>query len=237
MPWDEVTAVCLDLGGTVIREGRRSATRELAELLGVPFVEMRDYLARGAKRRRMAPHELAARVAADHGRPQRAAAVERLLRRRLAAARHPVPYADAPPALAALRRRGYRLAFLSDVLGPITPRRHSDVLLRLADTVALSCDTGWVKPERQAFAAVERAMSVPVERLVHVGDSWDVDVVGALAAGWRAVYVRRDTATGPPIDAEVDEDRWREVRHLGELLDLLPSVPGNGVRAESERVS
>ncbi len=179
MPWDEVTAVCLDLGGTVIREGRRSATRELAELLGVPFVEMRDYLARGAKRRRMAPHELAARVAADHGRPQRAAAVERLLRRRLAAARHPVPYADAPPALAALRRRGYRLAFLSDVLGPITPRRHSDVLLRLAE----------------------------------------------------------DTATGPPIDAEVDEDRWREVRHLGELLDLLPSVPGNGVRAESERVS
>lgn len=59
-----------------------------------------------------------------------------------------------------------------------------------------------VKPDAAAFHAVAAAHGVDPEDVVHVGDSWQADVLGALDAGARAVWITagRDL---PEIDPEM----------------------------------
>lgn len=46
------------------------------------------------------------------------------------------------------------------------------------------------KPHLPVFRAVERALDVPPNRLLMIGDSLEHDVSGAAAAGWTSVFVR-----------------------------------------------
>ena len=54
-----------------------------------------------------------------------------------------------------------------------------------------SSRTGYAKPDTAAFAAVATAHDTTVDDMIHVGDDWECDVLGALAAGARAVWVSR----------------------------------------------
>lgn len=119
-------------------------------------------------------------------------------------------FPDAAPALAELRARGLRLVAASnwdcslpDVLGRAG-------LLESLDGVVSSAGAGAPKPDGAVFrAALEVAGCRPAEAL-HVGDSLDNDVVGARAAGIRAVLVRRGSGAGPaavgvPVVSELEE--------------------------------
>jgi hypothetical protein len=55
-----------------------------------------------------------------------------------------------------------------------------------------------------------------------------------MAAGWRAVYVRREGPSPRIEGAQVDEDRYAVIGDLGQLLDLLLPLPRHRVPAESE---
>ena len=50
---------------------------------------------------------------------------------------------------------------------------------------------GFLKPAAELFAAVTRALAVPPERILHIGDRADTDGA-AVAAGWRVVILGRD---------------------------------------------
>ncbi|SHN52689.1 haloacid dehalogenase superfamily, subfamily IA, variant 1 with third motif having Dx(3-4)D or Dx(3-4)E [Geodermatophilus obscurus] len=54
---------------------------------------------------------------------------------------------------------------------------------------------GYAKPDPAAFHAVAAACGVPTTTLVHVGDDWECDIVGAARAGAVAVWL----AEGRPI--------------------------------------
>jgi putative hydrolase of the HAD superfamily len=54
------------------------------------------------------------------------------------------------------------------------------------------CDAlGFAKPDPRSYRAVADALGVPYERVLHVGDRHDLDVVGARAAGLNAVHLDR----------------------------------------------
>ena len=105
-------------------------------------------------------------------------------------------YPDAPATLGALRARGVTLVVASnwDVSLPTVLR---DVGLEgLLDGVVTSAEVGRPKPDRAIFdAALALAGSSP-RRTLHVGDSIEHDIRGALAAGIRPVLLRR-TGTEP----------------------------------------
>ena len=69
------------------------------------------------------------------------------------------------------------------------------------------------KPERALFDAALQAAGRPASEAVHVGDSPDNDVAGALRAGLRAVLLRRagalsagtELAAGVPVIASLAE--------------------------------
>ncbi|WP_195905990.1 HAD family hydrolase [Parafrankia discariae] len=53
-----------------------------------------------------------------------------------------------------------------------------------------SCRTGFAKPDPRAFRHVARTHGVPISDLVHIGDSWECDILGATRAGAVPVWVR-----------------------------------------------
>jgi putative hydrolase of the HAD superfamily len=125
-------------------------------------------------------------------------------------------YPDAPGALAALRARGVALVVASnwDVSLPAVLREVG--LEGMVDGVVTSAEVGSPKPGRAIFAAaLARAGSSP-QRAVHVGDSVEHDVRGALAAGIRPVLLCRGVLEPRERSPEVPA-----IRSLAALPDLL----------------
>ena len=100
-------------------------------------------------------------------------------------------YDDVRPSLVALRRRGVALGVISNWTGDL-----EDVLRRIDlhdafDFVIDSAHFGHEKPHPDIFAEAVRRAAVPAGAAMHVGDSVEHDVEGALRAGLRPVLIDR----------------------------------------------
>ncbi len=233
MSWRDVTAISFDIGGTLVDDPQGPATLEIGELLGVGLPEMRAYLGRQAKRCRQSPAALARMIAADFARADVVEPLADMIDRRRQQCEQPVLRPGASKVLAELRRRGYRIALLSNVVGAVAPPAVSPPWPELADAILMSCDTGHLKPERQAFADVENAFGAEPGQLAHVGDSIGADICGALDAGWYAVDTGAPHQRGQTPVPDDHAGRYRRCEDLGVLLELFvkpasPSERRNG---------
>jgi HAD superfamily hydrolase (TIGR01549 family) len=121
---------------------------------------------------------------------------------------------DVAPALARLRGLGLALVVVSNSTGTLKALLERVGLAPRVDLVIDSHEEGVEKPDPALFRiALDRAGATGATT-VHVGDLYHVDVVGARAAGLRAVLL--DAGNLSP-----DADCPR-VRSLGELADRLP---------------
>lgn len=104
----------------------------------------------------------------------------------------------AAPLLARLHGR-YGLAILSNwpLAWAIDAIAEHAGWTRYLDAIVVSQRVGWVKPHRAIFAATTEALNVAPDELLHVGDDWAADVVGAKRAGARAAYLDARPATSP----------------------------------------
>jgi putative hydrolase of the HAD superfamily len=102
-----------------------------------------------------------------------------------------------------------RLAELVEELG------WADLFRVVADSGRLGCE----KPARALFAHAADRLGVPLDDIVHIGDSLEADVKGALAAGMRAIWF----GAGPAAeDAEEPPDpRMRRCRTASEVRAAL----------------
>lgn len=134
-----------------------------------------------------------------------------------------LPFADAPGALAELRRRGWRLGVLSNT----DPDLIAASIRRLAvpiDEVVTAADAGSYKPEPGHWRVFfERAGAAPA-RHVHVAQSLFHDVVPARRLGLACVWVNR---LGEALPSGVPAPT-RELPDLSALPGVLDElVPGS----------
>ena len=125
-------------------------------------------------------------------------------------------YPDAPATLTRLRALGLTLVVVSnwDVSLPAVLR---DVgLEEVVDGVVTSAEVGHPKPTPEIFGAALALAGCTPECAVHVGDSLDQDVHGALAAGIRAVLLSRENAETAELPPNVPS-----ISSLAELPLLL----------------
>ncbi len=109
------------------------------------------------------------------------------------------PYQDVPPALAALRADGAALVVVSNWDVSLHERLAETGLRALVDAAVASAELGLAKPDPGIFRHALELVGADPEASWHVGDTPEVDVVGARAAGLRPVLVDRDgTAAAPP---------------------------------------
>jgi HAD superfamily hydrolase (TIGR01662 family) len=93
------------------------------------------------------------------------------------------------PALTALREHGLKLVVVSNANGTLRAHMERIGLGSHVDIIIDSHDEGVEKPDPRLFQiALQRAGADP-DRTIHVGDLYQVDVVGARAAGVRAVLL------------------------------------------------
>ena len=109
-------------------------------------------------------------------------------------------FADVAPALARLRAAGHALVVVSNWDVSLHAALERTGLRSLVDGAVSSAEAGASKPDPAIFARALGLAGARADEAVHVGDSLDHDVAGALAAGLRAVLVARGGAPGavPP---------------------------------------
>jgi HAD superfamily hydrolase (TIGR01509 family) len=149
-----------------------------------------------------------------------------------------VPVADADATLERLAGRGFVLAILSNWPLAVTIDRYAEAhrWLPYLRAIVVSQRVGVIKPHPAIFRAAEAALGLPAGApILHVGDDWAADVVGASRAGWRTAYLRdrqadtplptstrgdgSDGSDGAPVVADL------EIDELAELDSLVEPVP------------
>lgn len=90
--------------------------------------------------------------------------------------------------LTELRAQGVALAVVSNWDTRLRRTLDALELSTMVDVIAGSGELGVQKPDPRIFRAACRALGVAPEHTVHLGDSWESDVLGARAAGCRAVH-------------------------------------------------
>ena len=123
--------------------------------------------------------------------------------------------ADVVPALQRLRAAGLRLVVVSNANGRIRAALERVGLAPHVDLVIDSHEEGVEKPDPRIFQrALERAGARP-ETILHLGDLFHIDVVGARGAGLRAVLL--------DLAGLYHDHDCERVASLGELADVIES--------------
>lgn len=88
------------------------------------------------------------------------------------------------------------------------------------ETIFVSGDVGAAKPDRRIFDWACSKMGQRPEEMYMVGDSYDNDVVGAMSAGWKAIWLNRRGRKLP----EGGLIPWKTVTSEEELQEVLEKI-------------
>ena len=124
-------------------------------------------------------------------------------------------YDDVVPTLQYFRDKGFKLAIVSNWDTPLDPLTERLGIAQYFDAIVASHDVRVrsEKPDPHIFNYALTAVGVSAEEAIHVGDTYEADIVGARGVGIRPILLDRDkTQTG----------RWNEtIQSLSELPELL----------------
>jgi len=125
-------------------------------------------------------------------------------------------YPEVPGVLRTLRRRGVRLAIVSNFDVRLLPVCEGLGLREQVDAIVFAAEAGAAKPDPLIFRLALGRLDADAPDAVHVGDSLEEDVDGARAAGLRAVLLERGLEGAPDPRARVPV-----IRDLTALLPLV----------------
>ncbi len=124
-------------------------------------------------------------------------------------------YDDTVPTLQHLREAGFKLAIVSNWDTPLDPLTERLGIAHYFDIIVASHDARVrsAKPDPHIFNYTLEAVGVSATEAVHVGDTYEADIIGAQNVGIRPILIDRDnTQTG----------KWHEtIQNLSQLPELL----------------
>lgn len=134
------------------------------------------------------------------------------------------PAASVMETLRVLRERGYRLGVLSNCDAYEARGWDRSPLASIVDAAALSCDTGALKPEPEAYAGILRRLGAASPAYAaYVGDGESGELVGARRFGFGRIvlmegFVRGTNFPGAARLPQARQEADAVVRDLRELL-------------------
>ncbi len=183
------------------------AVRVIARLRGMPAPPEEVPWDDAAAAARVGPDEVEAVVEAYS-----AAFVERM-----------APVADATDTLQRLSARGFALAILSNWPLALTIDRFAEAQgwLPCLRSIVVSQRVGTIKPHPAIFRAAAESLGMGGGKgaaLLHVGDDWAADVVGAHRAGWRTAHLRGRQDDTPLPTSEPGDDLLTDASVVPDLV-------------------
>lgn len=140
-----------------------------------------------------------------------------------------LPAADGAGALIEQLARDRRVAILSNWPLAATIDRYCEAAgwTEHLSAIVVSQRVGTIKPHPAIFAAARRALGEPApDEILHVGDDWAADIVGAKRAGWRAAWLAMRPGDSPLPGSERDDTVEADavLASLGELASVLDGL-------------
>ena len=126
-------------------------------------------------------------------------------------------YPEVAGVLLHLRRSGLQLAIVSNFDARLFPVCEGLGLAAAVDAIVIAAEVGVAKPGAGIFHAAVQRFGLQPARALHVGDSLEEDVQGALAAGLLPVHLHRDGGAALATLAPA----FRTIRNLSELPAML----------------
>ena len=116
-------------------------------------------------------------------------------------------YPEVFEVLRALKARGLILGVLSNWDLRLGPLLEGLELRPYFEHVILSAVVGWEKPHRRIFESALDLVGAPAKEVLHVGDNYQQDVLGAQRVGMYAVWLRRrgKKTADCPVISSLDE--------------------------------
>ncbi|MFH1811539.1 MAG: HAD-IA family hydrolase [Pseudomonadota bacterium] len=112
---------------------------------------------------------------------------------------------DVRPCIDALRDRGLTLALVSNWDMHLRPILQGLDLARCFDHLSISAELGVEKPNPAIFNDALQALALEPGQVLHIGDTYSEDIVGARAAGLWAVHLKRSSSSlGGPVPQFTD---------------------------------
>ncbi|RDD52814.1 MAG: HAD family hydrolase [Candidatus Korarchaeota archaeon NZ13-K] len=129
---------------------------------------------------------------------------------------------EAVQVLPELRKRGIRLALVTNTSFSERSIRAilRNVNLDHFDVIITSCESGFLKPQREIFSALIRRLGLTGSQVMHVGDSCYHDVIGAWNAGLRALHYPRLIHLRGASEEPCDFERIDSLRRLIEIVEM-----------------
>ncbi len=123
---------------------------------------------------------------------------------------------------------GVRFGCMSN--GPGPHQRHKVEVLGLLDYfepegIIISGEVGHAKPVVDIYRVAEERFGAPPSNCVMIGDAYDIDIRGALHAGWRTLWIDRRGETDP---TQRDFHPHLTVHSEGEMITALLDVLHRG---------
>jgi putative hydrolase of the HAD superfamily len=123
-------------------------------------------------------------------------------------------YQETRETLAALQHQGFLLGIISNFDSRLFGLLAGLGIARFFDSVVISTQAGAAKPERTIFAHALAVHGLHPDEALHVGDSYEADIVGAQAAGLRPIFVDRR-------GVHQNTDVYHTVKTLADLIPIL----------------
>jgi putative hydrolase of the HAD superfamily len=198
-------AVVFDLYGTLLHIRRRAIHREVPRILGAPHDEWIALV----RRLLLEPYADAPSFArAIRGRLKPEAPAEREAACLAAVEREVASVEVLPgvqPLLLFLKRRGFKLGVVSNLVSPHKAPLAASPIGELFDATAFSCDEGIGKPDPRLYRRILDRLGVEASRTLFVGDSLPNDVEAPAAIGMRTVGIGvagRDATSARPQSSD-----------------------------------
>ena len=124
-------------------------------------------------------------------------------------------YDDVVPTLERLQDAGFKLAIVSNWDTPLDPLTERLGIVDYFDAITASHDVRVrsEKPDPHIFEYTLEAVEVLAAEAVHIGDTYEADIIGARDVGIRPILLDRDNTQA---------NRWDEtIQNLTELPEML----------------
>lgn len=125
-----------------------------------------------------------------------------------------VLYAETLATLAQLKERGLTVGVISNFDSRLLGLLDGLSVSPFVDAVVISTQAGAAKPAREIFTQALARVGVSAENAIHIGDSYEADVVGAQAAGLTPVF----------LDRRMQGQESTAYRTVGDLSGLLEII-------------
>lgn len=128
-------------------------------------------------------------------------------------------FPDAANMLTALKSNNYIIGIITN--GPVNHQWKKIESLQLTkwfdkELIFISDAVGFAKPNANIFQTAAKKVKLPPKNILYIGDSWANDVVGALSAGWHAIWMNHRNR-----QAETDHKPLAVINRHCELYSIL----------------